>query len=469
MFQKPKDVKINIVTLGCDKNKVDSEKMLNSLASLGFQITDSESETDVFIINSCGFLKASIRESLDTFFQAVKWNGTNTGDDKPRSGRRQKKYVLTGCIPLRYKNEIPDLEKSIPEADLIVALDQVSDIGNMIISKFFPGFKAAQRHPLKKTDNLSLYDYSEATRIKEGYAFIKIAEGCNHKCAFCAIPNIRGKQKSIPLTEIVSDVKLKADSGINEFILIAQDSTSYGNDITPVKKAAIQKNDLLELSKKIVKNPKVEWLRYLYLHPDHLSQKFLEFIAREPKCVKYIDIPFQHISDNILKKMGRSGNEQKYRNLVDQIRKTIPGVAIRSSFILGFPGERRKDFLRLINFVKETELDKMGLFLYSDEESTKSYNLKNKVPGKKAENRRDLLLEAQKKISQKKLKQLVGKTLEVLVESAQGEEYIGRTQWDAPEVDGQTFIYSKKKLTTGKLVPVLITGSMDYDLLAEYE
>lgn len=442
----------HIVTLGCDKNKVESEKIARSLFSAAFLPSEAVGQADLIVINTCAFIKEAIEETLNEIFSLI--------------GLEQKPYiVVSGCLVDRYQAEF--LKKQIPEIDFIMP-SSLNEKSGELISSEIEGYKKSKQNRGElnlagQYSSDSYLEFSEATKLKEGYAFIKISEGCNRNCSFCTIPSFKGKMRSIAPNLLIADITQKCKLGIKEINLVAQDLISYGTDFNPPV-------NLLSLLRQIVAVENLQWLRLLYLYPDFIDEKLLHFITEEEKMVKYLDIPMQHVSAKILSAMHRPGNGPKYINLIRKIRSIAPDIAIRSSFIVGYPGESEGDFQQLVDFIAEAQLNHVGLFLYSDEEGTDAFDQLNKIDKSIAENRMNKILTLQKEISRKHLQKRVGQTLDILIEEQIEEnEYYGRTQWDAPEVDGHTYVYSRSPLRTGNIIKAEISQGLEYDLLAEID
>lgn len=423
-----KQNKVNVITLGCSKNIYDSEILMGQLRANDFTVSheDDSSDAPVVIINTCGFIDNAKQESINTILH---WA------DAKEKGLVEKVYV-TGCLSERYK---PDLEKEIPNID-----------------EFF-GTRDLPR--LLKTLNADYKKELIGERLLTTpmhYAYFKISEGCDRPCSFCAIPLMRGAHKSIPVDKLVSQAKDLARQGVKELILIAQDLTYYGLDLYKERRLA-------ELLRRLVKVEGIEWIRLHYAFPQGFPLDALDVIAAEPKICKYLDMPLQHISDDMLRSMRRGTTKERTVNLVNTIRKKIPGIAIRTTLITGYPGETEKDFSEMLEWVKQTKFERLGVFTYSHEENTHAFKLKDDVPQKLKQKRADEIMKAQKKTSLEHNKKLVGKVLKVLVDRKEGDFYIGRTEYDSPEVDNEVYVKAKY-LRTGDFVSVKITSAREYDL-----
>ncbi|MCB9207445.1 MAG: 30S ribosomal protein S12 methylthiotransferase RimO [Ignavibacteriales bacterium] len=419
--------KIEIITLGCSKNVVDSERLARQLIANNFEISDTSENSDSIIINTCGFIDAAKEESINTILEAVNL----------KKHGKIKKVVVAGCLSERFKDE---LKKEIPDVDVFFGTEDYEGI-----VKEFGG-------NLKK----ELLGERELTTPKH-YAYLKISEGCDNPCSFCAIPLMRGLHKSKPMEELLSEVKSLAEKGVKELIIIGQDTTDYGKDI-------YGKRNVAELLNKISKVNGIEWIRLLYAYPSHFPDDLIEEIANNPKICKYIDIPLQHISDSVLKSMRRGITKKSTINLLQKLKSRIPDLALRTTFIIGYPNETEKDFEELKEFIQQIQFDKVGVFDYSVEENTPSFILGNPVSDELKEERKTELMEIQKEISFNKNKGLVGKRINVIIDDIEGEYFVGRTERDVPEVDGEVLIKSDEKmLKLGDIYYVEIIDCNDYD------
>ncbi len=421
-----RNMRLHMVSLGCAKNRVDSEKILAILQQQGCTITDNPEEADCLLVNSCGFIDAAKRETIDTILSLAEIKKT-----KPNA-----KLAVMGCMVERYKAE---LQSDIPEIDYLLAISDEST------------------KEVYRTDNIK-----RVTQPGVVSAYLKIAEGCGNACSFCSIPAIRGPLKSRPLEAVVAEAKELLSIGIRELVLVAQDTTRYGADLR-------KKNGLVELLKQLgdLKELQQGWLRVMYLYPTLITDAMIEMIASGPPFTPYIDVPFQHYDDAVLKRMGRQESSADIRSLMKRIRKKMPHGAIRTSFIVGFPGETDKQFNTLLEFVKEARFDHVGVFTYSSEEGTGAAAFADDVPEKVKEKRRAQLMKAQNAISKKKNKEKLGKTFDALVERYDEEDrlLIGRLATQAPEVDGETILDGCES-APGEIIKVTVTGAMDYDLIA---
>ncbi|MEI7485548.1 MAG: 30S ribosomal protein S12 methylthiotransferase RimO [Ignavibacteriota bacterium] len=425
--------KVGVITLGCSKNIVDSERLMNQLVLNNCRLINDPNKADIVIINTCGFIEAAKEESINTILNAVELK--NKG--------KIKKVIVSGCLSERYKTE---LATEIPEVDVYFGTENYEGI----LKELGGGL----RHEL----------LGERVITTPGhYAYLKISEGCNNPCSFCAIPLIRGVHRSKTIEELVGEASFLARNNTKELIVIGQDTTDYGTDI-------YGKRNLAELLDKLSMINGIEWIRLLYAYPSRFPKDVISVLADNPKLCKYIDMPLQHITDNVLKSMRRGISERRTRELLYELRDKIPDITLRTTFITGYPAETEQDFLSLCQFVKETEFDRTGVFTYSAEENTPSFILGDTVPEEVKEERKAVLMEIQKDISLKKNRTLVGSRIKVIIDSS-GEEddstqYIGRSMRDAPEVDGEVIITSDKKLQTGSFYDVSVYECGEYDLFA---
>lgn len=435
--------RVGMVSLGCAKNQVDAERMLYMLKDAGFEIVADAALSDVVIVNTCGFIEAAKQEAIDTIleFCTLKKEG------------RIKAVVCTGCLAERYRDEVL---KEIPELDAVVGIGCNGDIVQ-VVRDIFAGNKDIKRFGEKEALDI------EGERIlstQPFYAYLKIAEGCDNCCTFCAIPLIRGRFRSRTMEDIVSEAEGLAAKGVTELVVIAQDTTRYGEDNYGEKK-------LPELLRRLCKIDGLKWIRTLYCYPERITDELLDTIASEEKLVKYLDIPLQHCNGDILKRMNRSGDRESLSALISKIRERIPGVIIRTTMLTGFPGETEEQFSELCRFVKETKFERLGCFAYSAEEGTPAADFEDQVPIKVKEKRSEIVMEEQMFISDRFNEAMIGKTLEVVTEGFDryAECWFGRSSMDAPEIDGKVFFTSERKLRIGEYVRVKIDDVMDYDLI----
>ncbi len=429
--------KIALVSHGCAKNLVDSELILGLLAQNGYEITLNEDETDTVIVNTCSFICDAERESIRSILELV---------DKG------KNVIVTGCLsqkhPQDLKKEIPEIKAVIGTTDFTKIVDVLKKIDNEYISE------VSEKPEYIYPENI------ERQQITMGASsYIKIADGCNYRCGYCVIPYLRGNYHSRKIENIVEEAKKLVKKGVTEIILVAQDTTGYGIDI-------YKKPMLPELLNELNKIEGLGWIRVMYAYPTQMTDELLDTIARLDKVVKYVDIPLQHSHPEMLKMMNRPSSD--YRPMIENIRKRIPDVSIRTAFIVGYPGETEEHFEHLCNFVRDMKFDRMGVFTYSREKGTPSYKMPNRVPAKIAKQRYKKLMEIQQEISIARNKRFVGKTIPCIIECSSDEgEVIARTQYDAPEIDGVVNIRTDKMLIPGDIEMVKITGSTEYDLIGE--
>lgn len=433
-----------MVSLGCPKNQVDAEMMLKTLADAGFEISTEESEADAIIVNTCGFIEEAKQEAIENILEAAQY----------KKNGKCKALIVTGCLAERYKD---DVTKEIPEADVCVGIGSNGNIAEIV--KAALDKKAVNSYG----DKLSL-DLN-GDRILGGYSFstyLKIGDGCDNCCTYCAIPQIRGRMRSRTIEDCVSEAKRLADRGVTELIVVAQDTTAYGTDI-------YGKPMLTELLKELVKIEKLHWIRTLYTYPERITDDLLELIAKEKKLCKYLDMPIQHVNGEILKKMNRRGDESSLRALIEKIRSKVPDITLRTTLITGFPGETEEQFTQLAQFVKDIKFDRLGCFPYSAEENTVAANMPDQIEEQTKVDRMESIMETQLAVNNEKNNEKIGKTFEVLIEGY--DDYIrcyyGRSYADAPEIDGKIFFISGRPLKIGDYVKVKINDTVEYDLLGE--
>ena len=420
--------KISVITLGCSKNTVDSERLLNQLRVNDFNITDDAGKADTIIINTCGFIEAAKQESINTILDAVTL----------KQEGKLKKVIVAGCLSQRYKKE---LIKEIPGVDNYFGTEDYDNILKELGGKL--------KHNLLGERLVSKPSHT---------AYLKISEGCDHPCSFCAIPLMRGKHVSRPIEDLVKETEFLAAAGTKELVIIAQDTTDYGKDIYDRKNISYLLNKLSEVDG-------IEWMRIMYAYPSKFPDDLIDVIAGNPKVCKYIDIPLQHISDDVLKSMRRGVTAKRTKELINKLRERVPGIAIRTTFIVGYPNETQKDFNELCGFVEEYKFDRVGTFTFSMEENTTSFILGDPVSEKVKLERKNTLMEIQKEISLGKNNELVGKELMVMIDGIEGSFYVGRSYRDAPEVDGEVLIpLNGHGLQEGNFSLVRINDYTEYDL-----
>lgn len=436
--------KVKVVTLGCEKNLVDSEIMSGLIHQRGYTLTDSAEEATVIIVNTCGFIDAAKEESVNTILDMADLKQTAS----------LKALIVSGCLTQRYKEE---LMKEMPEIDGIVGTGDFHNI-NEIVDKALAG-----RKPVYVGNPVFNYEQALPRRVATPRytAYVKIAEGCDNNCTFCSIPIMRGAFRSRSMESIIAEVENLASQGVKEISLIAQDSTNYGTDL-------YDKFMLPTLLNKVTEVAGIEWVRLHYAYPGFFTDELIEAMASNPKICKYIDMPLQHSEDAILKRMRRPGRQRDSRELIAKIRTRMPEVALRTSIIVGFPGETEEDFERLAQFVRDVEFDRLGVFTYSKEEDTPAARLPDQLDEDVKEFRANTLMEIQREIAGRRNGRRIGHDIDVLIEryDGRGDVYIGRSQYDAPEIDGEVFVRGKD-LAIGKVAKVRVTHSFDFDLSGE--
>ena len=438
-------MKIFCVSLGCDKNLVDTEMMLGLLNKDGYTFTDDEHEADVVVVNTCCFIGDAKEESVNTILEMA---------ELKKEGRC-KALIVTGCMAQRYKQEILD---EIPEVDGILGTSTYDEISN-VLKKVLGGSRESCFHDLNALPNVEV---PRVVTTGGYYAFLKIAEGCDKRCTYCIIPDLRGSYRSVPMDRLIEEAKQLASQGVKELILVAQETTLYGIDL-------YKKKSLPKLLHELCKIPGIQWIRIQYCYPEVITQELIETIREEEKVCNYLDIPIQHASDRILKRMGRRTNQKQLREMIASLRSQIPDIALRTTLISGFPGETEEDQEEVMRFVDEMEFERLGVFAYSQEEDTPAAEFPDQVPQELKEERRDEIMELQQEISYEKSQSMIGKVLEVMIEGKVADEnaYVGRTYMDAPGVDGLIFINTDLDLMSGDFVRAKVTGALEYDLIGE--
>jgi ribosomal protein S12 methylthiotransferase len=421
--------KVHVVTLGCPKNLVDSEYLLGQLDQNGVQLVNHAVDADTVIINTCGFIQDAKRESLDTIMEAV--GKKNRGE--------LKKIVVMGCLSERFKKE---LSAEIPEVDSFFGTNQLSDVVRALGVQFRSELLGERR-----------------LMTPAHFAYLKISEGCDHPCSFCAIPLMRGVHRSQPMEHLLYEARLLAEKGVRELILIAQDTTSYGLDLYGKRQLATLLGELQHLEG-------IEWIRLMYAYPAQFPIDVIEAFQKYSKLCRYIDIPIQHIADPVLKSMRRGMTQRSTRELLLRLKSEIPNLALRTTLIVGYPQESAADFQELCNFVEEMKFHRLGVFAYSQEENTGAYDMGDPVPVEVKLERQAQLMEIQKEISELQNETMIGKTIKVLIDAHDHDVYVGRTEWDAPEIDQEVFIHASHPLQVGSFQMVTITDAVEYDLFA---
>lgn len=438
-------MKILFISLGCDKNLVDSEEMLGLLNREHFEFTEDESEADVIVINTCCFVNDAKEESVNTILQMAEY----------RKSGSCKALIVTGCLAQRYKTEISD---EIPEVDAILGTSSYDKIVDAVKSTIC-GEKFEKFNPL---DELIVEESERVVTTGGHYAYIKIAEGCNKCCTYCIIPKIRGRYRSVPEEDILKTAEKLVENGAKELILVAQETALYGVDLYGRK-------TLPDLLKKICKIPGLIWVRILYCYPEEITDELIEVMKNEPKVCHYIDMPIQHASDKILKAMGRRTNRVELTERILKIRKEIPDIVLRTTLISGFPGETEEDHEEMLDFVDEMEFERLGVFAYSPEEDTAAAEMPDQIDEDIKIKRRNEIMELQQEIAFENAENMIGRDLLVMIEGKVVDEnaYVGRTYMDCPNVDGNIFITTDEELITGDFVKVKVTGAAEYDLIGE--
>lgn len=438
-------MRIMFVSLGCDKNLVDTENMLGILKDKGFEFTDDEMQADVIAVNTCCFIHDAKQESINTILEMA----------EHKKDAVCKALIVTGCLAHRYKDEIT---KEIPEVDALIGTSSYDKIAEVVLSVLEgKGYSCVE-----DTDRLPVVKNHRIMTTGGYYEYLKIAEGCDKHCTYCIIPAVRGNFRSFEMEYLLEQARYLADNGTKELILVAQETTVYGTDI-------YGKKTLPELLRKLCRIDGLEWIRILYCYPEEITDELIQVIKEEPKICKYLDMPIQHSSDNILKRMGRRTTRQELVDVITKLRNNIPDIALRTTLITGFPGETEEDIDDLLDFVDTMEFDRLGVFTYSPEEGTPAASMTDQIPENIKEERRNRIMELQQEVSLDKSADMVGRVIPVMVEGkiTDDDAYVGRSYKDAPNVDGYVFINTNAQLMSGQIVNVSITGSMEYDLIGE--
>ena len=445
-------IKLFCVSLGCDKNLVDTEKMLGVAGGLGVSFTDDETEADAILINTCCFIGDAKEESVNTILDMARY----------KEEGKCRALIVAGCLAQRYKQEIID---EIPEVDAILGTTSYEEIGNVLTRLF------EENGEEKKAEHISCFhDLKELPTQAEKrvmttgghYAVLKIAEGCDKRCTYCIIPYLRGPYRSVPMEQLLAEARELADNGVRELILVAQETTLYGKDLYGEK-------SLPKLLHELAQIPGIYWIRIQYCYPEEITDELIQTIKSEEKVCHYLDIPIQHASDRILRRMGRRTHKAELKERISTLRREIPDIALRTTFICGFPGETQEDHEELMEFVDEMEFERVGVFTYSAEEDTPAYSYPDQIPEKVKEERRADVMELQQEIAFEHCENMVGKVLDVMIEGKVADEpaYVGRTYMDAPNVDGLIFVNADEMLMSGDFVRVKVTGANEYDLIGE--
>ena len=438
-------LKILFVSLGCDKNLVDSEEMIGMLQKEQYTFTDDENEADIIVVNTCCFVNDAKEESIDTILQMA----------EHRTNGNCKALIVTGCLAQRYQKEIIT---EIPEVDAVLGTSSYDAIAKAIKTAL-EGERYEDYQPL---DRLIVEEQDRVLTTGGYFAYLKIAEGCNKSCTYCIIPKIRGRYRSVPMEELIASAKKLVDGGVKELILVAQETTLYGVDLYGRKM-------LPELLRELCKVSGLVWIRILYCYPEEITDELIEVIRTESKICKYLDMPIQHASDRILKLMGRRTNQSELIERIEKLRSEIPEITLRTTLISGFPTETEEEHQELYEFVDRMEFDRLGVFTYSPEENTKAAEMQGQIEEDVKNRRRNEIMELQQEIAFDKGADMVGRTILVMIEGKLVNEnaYVGRTYMDAPGVDGNIFVVTDEDLMTGDFVKVKVTGSQDYDLIGE--
>ena len=440
---------IYFLSLGCDKNLVDAEAMLGLLKEAGHVFTDDPNEAEVIIVNTCSFIGDAKEESIAAILEMAGL----------RDSGRLKALIATGCMTQRYQNEIL---RELPELDAVLGTSSWGHIPEAVERALKRQENGAE--PARYFDDVNILPPVRERILTTGgyYAYLKIAEGCDKYCTYCAIPFVRGRYRSVPMEELIAQARSLAEQGVKELILVAQETTLYGTDLYGHKA-------LTELLAGLEAVPGIRWIRLLYGYPEELTDEMIDFMASSRKLCHYLDLPIQHASDTVLARMGRKTTQADLRQLIAKLRKKIPDIALRTTLLCGFPGETEEEHAENLRFLEELRFDRLGVFAYSREEGTAAYRMKGQIPKRVKEKRRRELMLAQQKVAFGKARKAVGRTVEVLTEGYLPEDdvYIGRTYMDAPDVDGYVFFESAQELESGRIVRVRITGAKDYDLTGE--
>ncbi len=435
-------MKIGFVSLGCPKNQLDAEVMLYHVAQAGYEITAEETEADIVIINTCAFIESAKKESIDNIID-IGWLKEN---------KNLKGIIVTGCLSERYRDSIFE---ELPEVDAILGVGSIHNIVDAV-----KAVADGNKYSSYEDKNTVELGGDRVLTTPDHAAYLKIAEGCDNRCTYCAIPSIRGKFRSRPMEDLLREAKDLENLGVKELTIVAQDTTRYGVDLYGEYK-------LPELLRRLAKETKIEWFRLLYCYPDKITDELIAEIRDNDRVVKYIDLPLQHISDRVLKRMNRHGDSKMIREVLGKLRREIPDIVIRTTFIVGFPGETEEDFEELCAFVDEAKFDRMGAFAYSREEDTPAYDFEDQIDEQVKQDRMDTVMAQQYRINEERNSRFLHKTLKVLVEDYDvvAETYYGRSYMDAPEIDGKIYFQSKRKLKPGTFANVKIDEIGDYDLI----
>lgn len=444
-MRKEESMKILFISLGCDKNLVDTEEMLELLRQKGYSFTDDENECDIVVVNTCCFIGDAKEESINALLEAAEL----------KKGGRVKALAAVGCLAQRYYREI---QTEIPEVDAIVGTSCIGRIADAVEQALSGGRPVFVQEP----DALADYRIGRVLTTGGHYAYLKIAEGCNKRCSYCIIPQIRGSYRSVPMEILLEQANVLAEQGVKELILVAQETTLYGLERYGEKSLPLLLHELAQI-------PGIQWIRILYCYPEEITEELIRTIKNEPRVCHYLDIPIQHASDRILRRMGRRTTQSQLRELIARLREEIPDICLRTTLITGFPGETEEDHEKMVDFVNEMEFDRLGVFSYSQEEGTVAADMPDQVSEEQKEAWRQEIMELQQEIAFAKAEDMVGRVLTVMVEGKVADEdvYVTRTYRDAPGVDGYLFVRTSAELLSGDMVRVQVTGSNEYDLVGE--
>jgi ribosomal protein S12 methylthiotransferase len=429
-----------MISLGCPKNQVDAEQMLGVLAGSGFEITAEQDQADIIVVNTCGFIESAKEESIEAILEAARMK---------REGRCSK-VIVAGCLSQRYRDE---LLKELPEADAVIGTGEIGRINEICTTAL-----GGREQILDVSGPQMVYGLPRISTTPRHYRYLKIAEGCSNRCSYCAIPIIRGNFSSRPADSILAEAKMLAGDGAKELILLAQDSTAYRD----------QDTDLPALLQQLARVPGIEWVRLMYAYPGRINARLMDVMAGEEKVCKYLDIPIQHFDDKVLAAMNRKGTSADVRHTIEELRRRIPGIALRTSLIVGFPGETEAAFKRLLAYIKEAEFEHLGVFAYSPEEGTPAAELEGTVPEEVATERLERVMKAQAAISLRKNRSLIGTRQRILIDGMEDMALLGRLSIQAPEIDGVVYL-SETEAEPGQFVDVTITDAKEYDLMGEAE
>lgn len=438
-------MKVLFISLGCDKNLVDSEVMLGLLAEKEYQMTDDETEAEVIVINTCCFIHDAKEESIQTILEMAEYKKEGT----------LKALIVTGCLAQRYQQEILD---EIPEVDEVLGTTSYPEIVDAIEN----ALKGRAEVRMTDIDALPLVDTARQVTTGGHFAYLKIAEGCDKHCTYCIIPKIRGNYRSVPMERLIKEAEGLAEKGVKELILVAQETTLYGKDLYGEK-------SLHRLLKELCRISGIRWIRILYCYPEEIDDNLIRVMKEEPKICHYVDLPIQHANTDILKRMGRRTSKEQLEEIIGKLRKEIPDIAIRTTLITGFPGETEEQHQELVDFVDEMEFDRLGVFTYSPEEDTPAAEMEGQIPEEVKEDRQAEIMELQQEIAFEQAEDMVGKEVLVMIEGKVADEnaYVGRTYKDAPNVDGLIFVNTEEELMSGDFARVKVTGAAEYDLIGE--